>query len=744
MADTTYDWAMAYHGAGICVLPTHINSNWKAPVLGSWKEYQKKLPTEAELAKWFDNQLPYGIARLNGEISGNMETIDFDIRDYSQCLALFATWWDLVNDHLGGHLPWISVIVSPGPGLQVSYLCEQPIGDGNQKLAYRGNDCIIETRGEGGVALCPGSPANAHPTGGLYLDLEDYGKPPGLHDQNIAHICNLRNLQLTDPDQRDAMVNAARALSDRNSHKSVSEVVQASLDAIDWEGLRLGQAKVMTQSPKSQSPDDETPWEAYNKQTDWDSLLRSLGWQYSHSSANGVEYWTRPGKDVRAGTSLTLYADENQSKAYNYSSSVPLPTGRYLTPFEFLTAWENGGEINRDTQSATARDLRAKGFGGSHFSEDGHLNVKLLTMFDSREKEEAKGAFAACCINSEDLWADDSIQENPVLIDGLFRYHEVINLIGAPKTSKSWFALLMAYSIANGVPFLGREVKQGRVLIIDNELNQGTLKERVGAVRGHFQPALNRNVEVCSIKGKGWGFSQIQDGMLSAYGSGEFDLVILDAFYRFLVGPDANENDNSYITQVYNLLDGMAQAMGSALLCIHHTSKGHQGDKGVTDVGSGAGAQSRAADSHLVLRPHKDTHKDERLVVLEGATRSLPPLEPLVIQYEWPLWHLREDLEPDVQSSLDEVNNKKKARAATADVNILHTAREYLRDNGHTVAASELSEYLMEVSGFGRTKVVKTLKAAVDAEWLDHVKGRGKKPGTYTLTESGDAARLTI
>ena len=67
--------ARKYLAAGLCVLP----ASWagKRPVIGQWKPYQKRRPTEIELSAWFDNN-PDAVCILCGEVSGNFETMDFD------------------------------------------------------------------------------------------------------------------------------------------------------------------------------------------------------------------------------------------------------------------------------------------------------------------------------------------------------------------------------------------------------------------------------------------------------------------------------------------------------------------------------------------------------------------------------------------------------------------------------------------------------------------------------------------
>ncbi len=92
---------------------------------------------------------------------------------------------------------------------------------------------------------------------------------------------------------------------------------------------------------------------------------------------------------------------------------------------------------------------------------------------------------------------------------------------------------------------------------------------------------------------------------------------------------------------VYNQIDQLADLLDCGIVIVHHTSKGVQSEKRVTDVGSGAGSLSRAVDTHLVLREHEqDDH-----VVLEGAVRSFAPINPLVLRWEFPVWTVANGLD---------------------------------------------------------------------------------------------------
>ncbi len=221
------------------------------------------------------------------------------------------------------------------------------------------------------------------------------------------------------------------------------------------------------------------------------------------------------------------------------------------------------------------------------------------------------------------------VKKYPVLkrpvIECFLREGEVGNIVSIPKVGKSWGAYQLGISVAMGWDWLGKfPVKQGRVLLVDNELHPESLAYRIpkvaaamGEARGDFfgTDQLLEGLHVMPLRGNlrtlkelGVEFERIERDYYS--------LVIFDAKYRFALA-GVSENDNSAETQVSNLLDMYADQLNAALLLIHHSSKGGQSDKRVTDVGSGAGAQSRAADCHMVLREHEE----EGLMVLDAAVR---------------------------------------------------------------------------------------------------------------------------
>jgi hypothetical protein len=244
---------------------------------------------------------------------------------------------------------------------------------------------------------------------------------------------------------------------------------------------------------------------------------------------------------------------------------------------------------------------------------------------------------------------DDLIEMNGSLRDpvvhGLFRCGEVVNVVASTKVGKSWGVYGMALSIITGTRWLDQfQCEPGRVLLIDNELHPELLASRIPTVAdamGIMPESYQNKFDVISLRGRLKDIFQIGP-MIQRIPKGKYSLIIFDAMYR-MIPAKSSENDNSNMTQIFNQLDRYAEQTDSSIILVHHSSKGSQGEKSVTDVGSGAGSQSRAADTHLILREHEELGH----VVLDAVVRSFEPVEPLVLQWSFPLWVPVMDLDPE-------------------------------------------------------------------------------------------------
>lgn len=307
----------------------------------------------------------------------------------------------------------------------------------------------------------------------------------------------------------------------------------------------------------------------------------------------------------------------------------------------------------------------------------------------------------------------------PVVIDGLLRIGETANLIAASKTGKSFLAVGLAWSIATGRPWLGHQVEQGRVLILDNELHPETLASRLDAVARAMQIDFQEHaddIEVLSLRSMGIDLLSLQHKL--AIEPGRYKLIAVDALYRF-IPQGTSENDNAQMMRLYNKLDELAAAWQTAIVIVHHSSKGDQAGKAVVDVGSGAGAISRAADTHLTIRPHSR----DRLAVLESVCRSFKSPEPVSLKYEYPLW---EAVAVDPELRKPKATHEDKQRLADQEVDV--AVSKLIADRWLSVA--ELRGKL----GMGAERITRSINRLGAVSKRTKSKKTGKKSERFSLT----------
>ena len=270
--------------------------------------------------------------------------------------------------------------------------------------------------------------------------------------------------------------------------------------------------------------------------------------------------------------------------------------------------------------------------------------------------------FAPRFKNVQQVIEDYPVLRSPV-IQGLLREGETMNIIAAPKTGKSWLINDMATAVATGRQWLETyDTEKGNVLILDNELHGETFANRLPKVARARRIDLSELTDTLYIENMRGRLIDIftLEQYFSFLEPGQFKVIILDAFYRFMPA-DTDENDNGAMARIYNKIDHYASRLECAFVLVHHTSKGNQANKSVTDVGAGAGSQSRATDSHLVLRKHEQ----DDAIVLDAAVRSWPPIAPMCLAWEFPVWNPAPYLDP---ADLERPTRRRKKSTPTEPV----------------------------------------------------------------------------
>ena len=338
-----HDIAVEYVDAGLSIVPIRLDGT-KSPAVPSWTEYQNRLPTRDEIDRWFSR--PAGIAIIGGRISGGLEILDFDQWE------LFEPWRSLTT----GINEYLPIVETGGGGYHVLYRCREIAG--NTKLAsWEPADCYshreagtrrgcngakvsstrIETRGEGGYIVAPGSPLEVHKSGDPYVQVAGPVLP---------------EIPTITPESRRALWAAA-----------------TSFDCGKWESTKVAAKRREIKRERwgaravNRPSGDATPWDDFDRRADWAEILEPHGWTMTRP-----DRWAKPGKPGAVHASINPNANGERILTVFSTKAAPLSPGSY-GPFRAFAALNHGGDGR-----AAARELRSRGYGSRGDDRDVDLS----------------------------------------------------------------------------------------------------------------------------------------------------------------------------------------------------------------------------------------------------------------------------------------------------------------------------------------------------------------------------------
>jgi len=200
------------------------------------------------------------------------------------------------------------------------------------------------------------------------------------------------------------------------------------------------------------------------------------------------------------------------------------------------------------------------------------------------------------------------------LVHKLMALGHLVLLAGRPKSGKSWLVLQLAMCIDTGLPFLGQETRQAKVLLIALEDGDRRVYQRAQLLKWTPSKTARVAFNVANFDGPdgtpGPGLIQVEQA------AANFDLIIIDTLIATLSGR-ANENDNVQMGVIINTLARIAHETNTAIVLVHHTGKAYSED--VFNTLRGASSIRGGYDVGLLL----ERNQGEKEAVLHAESRDV-------------------------------------------------------------------------------------------------------------------------
>lgn len=385
----------------------------------------------------------------------------------------------------------------------------------------------------------------------------------------------------------------------------------------------------------------DSPVDAWAASTSWADVLEPDGWVNSGRVGNcGCAEWTAPGphdshKSATAhdlGCSLDIYDGSNgHAPLHVWTDNPPEGIAAYVRQFNTRTlsklqyvAWtHHDGDLDKACQaleipySTPVDDAFGQGVGEPLFSPADYAardqiiadrNAEAYAHSADAEADEVVPPFVDVPESTEvgeydpelDWWAKhagpvDKFRHIPPvehLVEGFLDVNSLSNIIGPPGAGKSFVALDMFASVANGVAWQGHTTKQAKVCYVVGEGLSG-FNARIHAWEDARSLPLGQSMHIVDEP------IQVTDErrwhMLAWYClNNNIEVLVLDTLNRITVGVE--ENSAKDMSRVVDALDKVRTFAGCHVCVVHHTTRG-------TDHGRGSTALEGAVDTVLFVSP---------------------------------------------------------------------------------------------------------------------------------------------
>lgn len=377
-----------------------------------------------------------------------------------------------------------------------------------------------------------------------------------------------------------------------------------------------------------------SPGDRYAATHTWAETLAPEGWTFA-GDHRGELFWTRPGKDAKAGSSATTGYTEADNLCV-FTTSIPwLPPGHY-TKLGYVAAARFGGDL-RAAALAVAPPIDLGKLYEDTFSDE----LRSETV-PARRPEPEHGSWHAIDLTAADIEPSPPT-ELPRSDGQRLLYSAALHwLSGEPEAGKTWLALVaVAVALAEG----------RHVTYLDYEDSASGFIERLRAIGvDPMEHAAARRLSYLNPAAAITG--PALERLLGEYRA---DLVVIDACTAAMAVEGLDPNSNTDVARWLERIPKPLARNGSSVLVLDHVTKSKEG-----------------RDRWAIGGQHK-------LAAVDGAAYTLESLRPVGRAHHEPVEGLsRLVLVKDRRGHLRRLGGPQRL-AAVADVSMTAYPDDYMR-----------------------------------------------------------------
>lgn len=246
------------------------------------------------------------------------------------------------------------------------------------------------------------------------------------------------------------------------------------------------------------------------------------------------------------------------------------------------------------------------------YLKENHLQYDPITHLTLTEYEDTLEELTEVSSRGVGDLFDTLSDDIPYLIDGVIVEDAMGEIFGTSGHHKTFLILQMLFCIAHGIPFHGREVKQGKVVYMAGEGHSG-LKKRLNALCEYYDVELDRKAFlVPDISLNLMDEDSVKEFGVYLATKGEIKMLVIDTLVSYTNGMDMN-GDVHWNSIKYNIVQYIKPYV-QTVSWITHT--------GLKEQKRAKGSSQRYADSDYVLQVQK-SNTNTSLIYHKNKDREL-------------------------------------------------------------------------------------------------------------------------